>query len=361
MVELPRGVRAVKAKGGKVYFYYHPHRETPNAGKPVRLPDDPRRPEFWAAYNELSGSTTGAIIKRNTFDNLITAYLLSPEFTSKAPRTKVLNERHLSIISKSWGSLLVRGLRPRHALELRDKFADRPRMADQLVSILSAMISWGVPREFSDNNPCTEIKKLSKSAGYAPWSWADIQHAKQHLPDHLWHVVGLALYSGQRQGDVLGMTWNRIVDDGIEVLQSKTKKRLWVPLHASLRAILAEIPRLGPQILTNSRGLPWGSGFQASWTKAMNRPEFAGFRERRLVFHGLRKSSVCILLEAGASVPETAAITGQTLQMVAHYSLLVNQRKLAASAILKWEIAEKGNVPGTLTGKNGSTGKKPAP
>jgi integrase len=340
MVELPRGIRTVKAKSGKLYFYYHPHRETPNAGKAVRLPDDPRRPEFWAAYNELSGATAREIIKRNTFDNLISAYMLSPEFAAKAKRTKVLNERHLGIISASWGSLVVRGLRPRHVLELRDKLADRPRMADQVVSILSAMISWGIPREFSDSNPCAEIKKLSKSEAYAPWSWAQIQHAKQHLPAHLWHVVALALYSGQRQSDVLGMTWNRIVDDGVEVMQSKTRKRLWVPLHGSLRAILAEIPRRGPHILTNSRGLPWGSGFQASWTKAMNRPEFAEFRERRLVFHGLRKSSVCILLEAGATVPETAAITGQTLQMVAHYSLMVNQRKLATSAILKWETAE---------------------
>jgi integrase len=60
-------------------------------------------------------------------------------------------------------------------------------------------------------------------------------------------------------------------------------------------------------------------------------------RERGLVFHGLRKSAVVTLLEAGCSDAEVAAITGQSRQMVEHYARLVNQEHLARSAILKWE------------------------
>lgn len=37
---------------------------------------------------------------------------------------------------------------------------------------------------------------------------------------------------------------------------------------------------------------------------------------------------------------EVAAATGQSREMVAHYSRQVNQRKLAAAAILKWENAD---------------------
>ena len=121
--------------------------------------------------------------------------------------------------------------------------------------------------------------------------------------------------------------------------QGQTGKLLWLPLHRDLRTILDCIPRLGPQILTNSCGMPWASGFQASWTKQMALPPFASFRERRLVFHGLRKSAVVMPLETGCTDAEVAAITGQTREMVAHYPLIVNQRKLAAAAILKWEAA----------------------
>ena len=56
-----------------------------------------------------------------------------------------------------------------------------------------------------------------------------------------------------------------------------------------------------------------------------------------LVFHGLRKSSVVFLLEAGCSTAEVRSVTGQSLQMVERYALDVNKRKLAAAAILKWE------------------------
>jgi hypothetical protein len=62
-------------------------------------------------------------------------------------------------------------------------------------------------------------------------------------------------------------------------------------------------------------------------------------RERRRVFHGLRKSAVVFLLEAGCTDAEISAITGQSREMVEHYALQVNQRKLAAAAILKWEAA----------------------
>jgi hypothetical protein len=325
---------------GKPYFYFHPGRGTPSAGKPVRLPNDPQSPEFWAEYARLSGAPIEPPSPRvGTFLALLSAYRASPEYLAKGDRTRVLNERHMRLIEGAWGELQVRGLRAKHVLELRDSLADRPRMADQVVSLLSAILSWGVPRDFAETNVCREVKKLASSDGYAPWSWADITYARGHLPAHLWHAVALALYTGQRQADVLQMTWNRLADGGIEVRQGKTGKRLWLPLHRDLREILEVIPKVGPQILTNSRGLPWQSGFQASWTKALNEPAFASFRERKLVFHGLRKSAVVMLLEAGCTDAEVAAITGQTREMVAHYSLQVNQRKLAAKAILKWEAA----------------------
>lgn len=110
-------------------------------------------------------------------------------------------------------------------------------------------------------------------------------------------------------------------------------------MYSKPKRVIACIPRVSTRILTNSRGVPWSSGFVAAWRKAMARPAFASFRDRRLVFHGLRKSAVVMLLESGCSDGEVAAITGQSRQMVEHYSLMVNQRRLARSAILKWEAA----------------------
>jgi len=53
-LELPPHVRRVKAKS-KFYFYVERHRGTAKATKPIRLPNDPGDPAWWAAYTAALG------------------------------------------------------------------------------------------------------------------------------------------------------------------------------------------------------------------------------------------------------------------------------------------------------------------
>jgi hypothetical protein len=89
---------------------------------------------------------------------------------------------------------------------------------------------------------------------------------------------------------------------------------------------------------SGTRGERWTSdGFRVAWSDDLSRPELRLIKENGLVFHGLRKSAVVMLLAAGATEAEVQSITGQSREMVAHYSRQLNQRRLAVSAILKWE------------------------
>jgi hypothetical protein len=100
--------------------------------------------------------------------------------------------------------------------------------------------------------------------------------------------------------------------------------------------MLDAIPRRAVTVLSDTRGLPWTvDGFKTSWGKELDPMEPL----RGLVFHGLRKSAVVFLLEAGCTDAEVSAITGQSRQMVEHYAREVNQNKLAAAAVLKWEAS----------------------
>ncbi len=111
-------------------------------------------------------------------------------------------------------------------------------------------------------------------------------------------------------------------------------------MHQNLQALLAGIPRLSVHVLTNSRGVPWTTnGFKSSWGDEMKREPFKKLYEKELVFHGLRKSAVVFLLEAGCTDAEVSSITGQSRGMVVHYARQVNQKKLAAAAVLKWQAA----------------------
>jgi integrase len=127
------------------------------------------------------------------------------------------------------------------------------------------------------------------------------------------------------------MRWSDVRDGAITVTQQKTGKALAIPFHAALAKLLADAPKEGLTILS--------SGGRKRSEKALRDKlqAWAAERKQKVVPHGLRKNAVIALLECGCSVAETAAISGQTLQIVEHYAKQRNQAKLASAAILRWE------------------------
>ena len=200
------------------------------------------------------------------------------------------------------------------------------------------MFSWSIPREWRENNPCKGVPRVDKGEAFAPWPDEKIALLKPHAPPPIYWAAMLALYTGQRRGDVLRMMWSDIDQGLILVRQGKTGKPLWIPIHTRLREILAEIPRNSTHILTSALGRPWKEfGFSTAWQRTLARKQLTAIREFGLVFHGLRKSAAVKLAEAGCTDAEIAAITGQTRQMVEYYTKGVDQKRLAVAAMRKWE------------------------
>jgi integrase len=330
--KLPPHVVRVRNRSGRPYLYLMRHRGTARAEKAIRLPDDPRSREFWSEYARLMNLPV-VPASTKSFTALIEAWHASPEWKQLADKTRVEWTRYSERIKAAWGDLEVVGIEPRHVLALRDKFAATPATANNLLRCLSSMLAWSVPRGWRPDNPCREVKPLKGGEGYAPWPKDVIAAAREELREDLWWCVALALYTGQRLSDVLAMRWDHIVDGRISVAQEKTKKRLLIQIHKDLRAVLDTIPKRAVTILTSSEGTPWRGGFQAVWRK--HRPR--AVVEAGLVFHGLRKSAVVTLLEAGCTTAMVQSVTGQSLQMVEHYAKGVNQMTLADAAILAWE------------------------
>ena len=126
----------------------------------------------------------------------------------------------------------------KHVLALRDKYAATPASANNLLRCLSSMLSWSVPRGWRADNPCDHVKKLKGSEPYEPWPWEAIELLREAAPPELWWVAALALYTGQRQGDVLQMKLSDVREGAVSVVQEKTGVKLWVPIHRSLAPCL---------------------------------------------------------------------------------------------------------------------------
>ena len=146
----------------------------------------------------------------------------------------------------------------------------------------------------------------------------------------------LALWTGQRQGDLLRLPWSAYDGTHIRLRQSKTGKPVTIPVGAPLKAALDAATKHGPLILTNSLRRPWRShSFQVAWAKAAAKAGIVG-----VTFHDLRGTAVTRLAIVGCTEAEIATITGHSLRDVrsildANY--LHRDPMLAENAIRKLE------------------------
>lgn len=213
------------------------------------------------------------------------------------------------------------------------------RQADYAWTVLARILSWALNRGLVNANPCEKGGRLySGSRVDKIWTADDEAAFLKNAPIHLHLPLLLALWTGQRQGDLLRLPWTAYDGTDIRLRQSKTGARISIPVGAPLKTALdaAAKIKLGPIILTSSQGEPWSSnGFRASWRKACRKAGVVG-----VTFNDLRGTAVTRLAVAECTEPEIATITGHSLRDVrsildAHY--LHRDPALAERAIKKLE------------------------
>jgi integrase len=190
-------------------------------------------------------------------------------------------------------------------------------------------------------NPCTRGGRLYRgSRAENIWTDADEAAFLERAPVHLHLPLLLALWTGQRQGDLLRLPWSAYDGTHIRLRQSKTGVRVVIRVGVPLKAALDATSRRSTIILTTIDGTPWTpDGFRASWGKACKAASVVG-----VTFGDLRGTAVTRLALAGSTEAEIATITGHSMRGVraildTHY--LARDPALGESAILKLEKRTK--------------------
>lgn len=150
----------------------------------------------------------------------------------------------------------------------------------------------------------------------------------------------LALSTGQRQGDLLRLTWDAYDGAAITLRQGKTGRLVWIPCTAGLKDALDAAPRRADTVLVSPKGAPWTKrSFALAWNTAFTA---SGIKDD-LHFHDLRGTAVTVLSEAGCTPQEIATITGHTLASVNKIleTYLSRTKELARSAIRKLDAYER--------------------
>jgi integrase len=331
-----RGIKSTKkrlADGTVKIFHYL--RET---GAPIS--GEPGTPAFMASYNAAVAATREPTSGR--FVELIAAFRASSDFTGLAPKTQCDYRRYIRAIESDFGDLPIAALSdPRiraEFMEWRDVLAKTPRAADYAWTVLARILSWAKNRNLVAVNPCEKGGRIYAGGQRADIVWKpdDIRAFCEHASPAVFAVVMLALWTGQRQGDLLRLAWSAYDGKFIRLRQAKTGKRVSIPVGQTLGQFLNSIEKKAVTMLVNSKSRPWTSdGFRSSFFAAC---DAAGIRG--LHFHDLRGTAVTRLALSGCSVAEIAAITGHSLKDVsalleAHY--LGGRLELAEQAALKLE------------------------
>jgi len=309
------------------------------------LSGEPGTPEFIRSYNEAI--VRKVIPPRGTLLSVMQSYQLSGDFLGLAEVTRKGYIWHIKRIEKEFGDYPLSGLTDRRTrgifMEWRDRVAvsSGRRLADYSWSVLARVLSWGLDRGLVLANPCTRGGRLHRATRRDNvWTNADEAQFLERAPSHLHLPLLLALWTGQRQGDLVRLSWSAYDGRYIRLKQSKTGARVIIPVASQLKAALDATPKRSTLILTNHLGRAWPPrAFGSSWLRACKRAGITG-----LTFNDLRGTAVTRLAIAGCTEAEIATITGHSLRDVrsildAHY--LHRDPALAESAIAKLETRTK--------------------
>ena len=317
------------------------------------------RAEFGTAefFLELASINAGQAVREpapGTLGLVIRAYRESPSFKDKAPATRAGYLRYIDVAKPLHAMALVDIDGPFLA-QVRDKICAKRgrRTANYALAMLSILFEFARERGWASENPVKGVKRVkrdrSRPRANRPWSLEERRTVLEAAPWQLKVPIALAMFTGLRKADVIGLT--RSVLKGGSIETSKNGEEVFLPVHPDLALMLSMAPRHSAVTLAaTSDGTPWTpSGFNSSFYKLIRKLE----AERRigigLTFHGLRHTVGTLLAEAGAGLDDIRRVLGQkTLLMAQHYSDRANKQEATRGMVHRLDPLGRKNEDGPV-------------
>lgn len=211
----------------------------------------------------------------------------------------------LVLLRLTFGRFTPREVTPRMVvdfLEVKKGKIHRNRMVTILSTVFKKSIGrWCIEDEL--RNPCTGVERWPTKPRRRYVTDDEFNRFRATTREQMQIAMDLALLTGQRQGDVIGMKWSQIKSENlprdqwhIEIDQGKTGKKLGILISPAVEAVLDRawlmLPRLGREYVIRTK---WGrrfteDGFRALWQRYCRAWEKAG--NPRWHFHDIRAKCI---------------------------------------------------------------------
>jgi len=301
-----------------------------------------------------------AISKTFSTKSLASQFALKIESDTKAQQAfgGASNTTTFKIASKDYLLNRYPGIRPPRSHEGRIEYWDKWFKDKRLIDITKSDITSGL-KELPDRLSNTTINKY-KAAASVVFSYAcreydlpdnPVRHIRS-LPeprgrirflsddersrlfeacrasnwDKLYPLVLLAITTGARKGELLGLRWCDVDFDRQTAFINTTKngQPKVLPLTDSVVVELSRFKDQEPELIFNSQIKPDKPyEFRKQWIKALDKSEINDFR-----FHDLRHTTASYLAQNGATLLEIGEILGhKQIQMTKRYAHLCIDHK----------------------------------
>jgi integrase len=253
----------------------------------------------------------GDRITPEKFASVIKQFLASDKFGRLSDSTQRNYRRVLAIAEREnrLGGLDVSEIDSYLVQAFLDGLADRPGVQRVAHVAIKSVERWALVRRLLPRPIAIGCEHVKSDGAREPWSDSEVLIAEQHARADLAHVVAVASNTGQRIGDLCNLRWSAFRSyrghEGIDIVQQKTGRKLWVPLTAELERALATRSRDSVFVLPAQDGGPRSrQGLSTAWARhrATNKA-LVPLEERKLSLHGLCATAVIRLRRAGVSAP----------------------------------------------------------
>lgn len=271
--------------------------------------------------------------KRRTVRDLLERYKRS-EIPKK--RDQASPTRYAGFWINRIGDLKLARLNRAEIVEIRDELAEirSPATVNRHLALISHACTMAEREwEWMDSNPLRKVGRLQEANGRVRYLSDEerdrlLRAAKASTHPHLYAIVLLALTSGARKGEILGLHWKDVDLASRRAILHDTKNRerrtlTLVPQVVDELRKLQKVRRIDTDLIFTHpvTGKPNPFYFDKAWREARAEAELKDFR-----FHDLRHSCASYLAMNGATTAEIAAVLGhKTLAMVKRYSHLSDE------------------------------------
>jgi integrase len=339
---VPNFLVTVRTKAGERYVW-RPSPSLRRAGfRETRLDPDPATAARQAAKltrqataerDALSRRLTGPV----TLHTVIAAYLASDEFAGlRAATQRGYRQCADALAASPLGAARIGAITPPVVGALKRSMAATPWKANAVLRVLRLVWAWGRREGWcAGENPAAKFRGLKAPARQIVWSREQEAAFLVAAGPEMRVAYLLAVYTAQREGDLLALPWSAYDGQRITLRQSKTGELVGIPAAEPLKVALDAVERRAVVVLTSPRGLPWkADNFRHRFAAELKRAGLAGLR-----FQDLRRTSIVRLGEAGCTPIEIAAVSGHSLETVSQILevYLPRNSAMASAAIVKLE------------------------